>query len=660
MPQYKSVDYKPLEIPQAGIGGLNLKDLEYEQQLNQSPYMMNMMYRNGSFSKRYGQSKFDTYQDEIFAIESFFDDVFVHCGTDILRNGVPINIDKEDNPIELPRQKGVFAKFYQELYYLVGEKYYVYGRDEGDITTYVFKEVEPFVPTIFNGASPIKEDRYAEKGEPGFGGFPLNEINILCPQFKQLYNGDGTTKEYYIKGGINDAIDWTVIPKVTVDKVERTDFALDEENGTLTFSGTAPKKDFDNVEMVWTLKPDATKGDRERLLRSKFTVSYGNANNTRLFFCGGGESKYFFSAPYDATYFPESNWEIVGRTEEDLTGFGLQYNTLFLFKPNEIYSVSTYTQNTTDAVTGASTTTTFFSSQLVNSEKGCDAPYSIQLIDNKLTWYSSRFGICTLVSSNILDERNVRVISRNIERSNSFGLNGILDYKEDLNTIVSADYDNKYFLCFPASGMCYAWDYQISPYYYTSSKETDVKILDFFLFDNFHVKQFLNIRGVSGSGVDLIYVRSDDNKEIAILDYSFADDLYGVDEKGESLAKPINAFYMTPFMQFGAVEYLKNVRDVYVQCRGDTASVINMFLHTEQSSGEQGDIESIRIGGKIWQGFRWDTFQWTTFNHAKSFRRRVSLKKIEMCSFLFTNNELYRDMSISHLSIFYQVVKPVR
>ena len=52
MPKFKAVPDKMLEIPQPAIGGLNLKDLEFEQENHQSPYMLNVMYRNGAFGKR--------------------------------------------------------------------------------------------------------------------------------------------------------------------------------------------------------------------------------------------------------------------------------------------------------------------------------------------------------------------------------------------------------------------------------------------------------------------------------------------------------------------------------------------------------------------------------------------------------------------------------
>ena len=70
-----------LELPQPAIGGINLKDLEFEQEVNQSPYMLNVMYRNGAFGKRFGQEVHSTYEDEIHAIASFGGDIFVHSGT---------------------------------------------------------------------------------------------------------------------------------------------------------------------------------------------------------------------------------------------------------------------------------------------------------------------------------------------------------------------------------------------------------------------------------------------------------------------------------------------------------------------------------------------------------------------------------------------------
>ena len=97
-----------------------------------------------------------------------------------------------------------------------------------------------------------------------------------------------------------------------------------------------------------------------------------------------------------------------------------------------------------------------------------------------------------------------------------------------------------------------------------------------------------------------------------------------------------------------------------VTCRGDTASVINLYYYTEESINREKEPESIRIGSRIWQKFEWDTFQWLTVNWAYTFRRKCSLKKIQMCSFYFENDEVNRDMSISHIALQYQIVKNIK
>lgn len=637
-PSFKAVQEKEYNIPNPGIGGLNLKDLEYKQDVNQSPYMKNMMYRNGSFSKRYGQIKDREFDGTIYNVSTFNDELVIHEGTN-LRIGDKLITSS------LPEKKGLFAKFAQSLYYIC-DKYYSYAKDDNKSSSnygkYVWGEAEPYVPELFINCKP--DGSYADKSD---------DLNLIGNKFTVVYHGDGTSKDYYFykSSELKDKVNWSITPKVSVDLKETTAFTVDATNKKITFN-TAPSEGNLNVEVTYTLKDDALKEDRDRIFASKYCVTFGGNNNSRLFLAGGGDSKYFFSESYDAKYWPENNWAILGNSEEDITGFGLQYNVLIVFKPNELYSLTSYTQTSSTTVIESQYGLEAFKAQMVNAVMGCDAPNTIQLIDNKLTWFNSKLGICTLVSTNIVDERNVRQISRNVDRTNSFGIKGILDYTEDLNSIQSVDFDNKYFLVFPQSGNCYVWDYELSPYYYTSSKETDAKILDFFLFDNFFVKQFIKI------GIDLYYVSSHANfsKSLIKLNSSFAD----LDFNQDGEPDPIKSFYMTPFLQFNAFNYLKNVKNIYIQCRGDTASVINLYYYTDESLLREQDPESIRIGGRLWQKFEWDIFQWISVNWAYTFRRKCSLKKIQMCAFYFDNDELNRDMSISNIGLQYQIVKNVK
>ncbi len=630
-PSFKSTADREMALAQPGIGGLNLKDLEFEQNINQSPYMLNMMYRNGSFSKRYGQEIYKKYSSTIYAVILFDGKLAVHSGDKMYYDGNQIASG-------LPQKKGLFAKFAQSLFYF-SDKFYQYKKVNG---AYKWGEIDAYVPDVLINCAPAKD---------GYAGDTIDDYNILGLKFNESFHGDGTTKAYYVKGDSKNIINWSVKPTIEVDGSVTTAFTVDSTNKVINFTN-APSKGTLNVVMTFTLKESAMAEDKERLRNSKFCTTFGGNNNSRLFLAGGGDSKYFYSESYDATYWPENNWAVLGNSEYDIQGFGLQYNILVIFKADEIYSLTSYTQSSSTTLIEEDYGTEAFKAQLVNATVGCDVPGSIQLIDNKLTWLNSKLGLCTLVSTNIVDERNVRPISRNINKTNGMGVTGILDMDEDLNTIQSCDFDNKYFLVFPKSGKCYVWDYLISPYYYTSSKETDVKILDFFLFDKFYVKQFITI------GQDLYYVsnHNDFNSCVIKLNNTFVDLDFNKDGEGDS----IHSYYMTPFLQFDAVQYLKTVKNIYVQVRGDTSSVIDMYYYTEESQDAEQEPESIRIGGRLWSQFAWDSFQWLSVNHAKTFRRKCSLKKIEMCAFYFDNNEVGRDMSISHIAIQYQIVKTIK
>ena len=638
MPKFKAVPDKMLEIPQPAIGGLNLKDLEFEQDNNQSPYMLNVMYRNGAFGKRYGQEIYNSYPDTVYSTVYYDDFVFVHSGTKIYRTNTEVASG-------LPESKGLFIIFAQKLYYLISSGFYEY-----DGTS--FETIDSYVPDFIINAKP----------DGSTGGDVTDDLNILGTKFKIIYNGTENDTVYHVKeyNGAegNEIIDWSVRPYIEVDRgngmEEETNFTVDTTAQTITFA-TAPGEGSLNVVMEFTMKSTVFADQRSQILNCKFYDTFGGANNSRLFLAGGGNSKYWWSQAYDISYFPENNFATLGNTEDDITGFGRQYNVLIIFKPREIYSVYSYTETSSTTVIEENIGLESFRSQLVNARIGCDAPNSIQLINNLLTWFNSNEGVCTLVSTNIQDERNVRIISRNIERTNNFGIKGILDYDENPLTIESADYNNRYFLVFPSSGYCFMWDYEISPYRYsTSGGETDPRVLDWFLFDHFYVKEFIKV------GKQLVYVSSNSNfaNKLIKLNATFVD----LDFNNDGERDAIHSYYMTPFFQFGAVEMLKNVKNVYIQCRGDTNTSIDLYYYTDDSAEPEPEPEPINVAGgfNLWGEYAWDNFHWFMNIWGNTFRRKCNIKKIQMASIYFENNQVDNDMSITHIGLQYQLVKYIR
>ena len=634
MPTFKSVPDKMLEIAQPAIGGLNLKDLEYEQDVNQSPYMLNVMYRNGAFGKRFGQEIHSTYGDTLYAGVEFKGDIIVHAGTKIYKyqeSGTHVQIASG-----LPQSEGIFILYAQKLYYLISTGFYSY-----DGTTWA--SVDSYIPDFMVNCKPDGAD----------GADVVDDLNVIGTQASFIYNGDGTSTDYHVaEYNEQDIIDWNVTPTIYVDEEETTAFTVNTTTQIVSFTSPPTEGDL-NVKMVFTIKSTVFADIKAKIYSCKFYETFGGAQNSRLFLAGAGNSVYYWSASYDISYFPENNWARLGNTEDDITGFGRQYNVLIVFKPKEVYSVYSYTETSSTTVIEENIGLENFRSQLVNARIGCDAPDSIQLVNNLLTWFNSKEGVCTLVSTNVADERNVRIISRNIERTNNFGVSGILDLTDDPKTVQSADYNSKYFLVFPTSGYCYMWDYEISPYTVKrNGSETNPRELDWFLFDHFYVRQFLRYDKA------LLYLSSHEDFDEDLI--KLTSDFHDLDFNGDGEADAIHSYYMTPFIQFGAVEMLKNVKNIYVQTRGDTASVIDMYYYTDENIRPEAEPESIRIGGKMWAHFQWDNFQWLVVGWANTFRRKCNLKKIQMASFFFDNNEVNRDMSITHIGLQYQLVKYIR
>lgn len=669
MPSFKSTPDKMFEIPQPGIGGINLKDLEFEQDVNQSPYMRNMMYRNGAFSKRYGQEVTHTFLTDIVASIYFDGYIYAHVaspsGADPDNQGTIYKYKPSTDEVTqvstgFSSTPGLFMIYAQELYYLRSGG--IYKLSSGS-----FSRITPYVPDFMINCKPDGSD----------GGDVVDELNIIGGKFNMLFNGEDNVKDYYIANyDTENIIDWDGTITAKEDGNSKIISSIDKENKIIHFQYNTHAGDL-NVVITFPIKDSVFSAQRAQIYSCTCYDTFGGASNTRLFLAGCGRSKYFYSNAYDITYFPENNFATLGNTEDDITGFGRQYNVLIVFKPKEIYSIYSYTENASTTIIEENYGLEGFKSQLVNPRIGCDAPKSIQLINNLLTWFNSNEGVCTLVSTNVQDERNVRRLSRNIDRTNSFGIQGILDINQNPKNVISADFENKYFLCFPSFGICYVWDYEISPYSFTSNGETNPSKLTWFYFNNVFAGEFIRVEKelfFYGWANPDVTERADHAKRFLKFNDSFVD----VYRTGENpIIRTISSFYMTPFMQFGSVEMLKNIKNIYVQCRGDTATVIDMYYYTDDNSSYTGEIgesldddesivngerepESIRIGGRIWKNFQFKEWQWLTVGWATVFRRKCNLKKIQMASFYFQSKERYRDMSITHVGMQYQLVKYVR
>ena len=619
--------YNLLNIINPGSGGLNIQDLDYLLPVKQSPKMLNMMYKNGVFGKRYGQKQFantsaqamTTYKGHLIVQSS--DKIYSYSG------------DTATALLTVTSKPVTFFVFNRVLYMLSPDGYWQY-----DGTT--AKAVEPYIPDIMIVCKP-----------DGTGGELTDyNYNMIGAGFRVGFNGDGTSTVYHLPKQKDEAGNELPLDpyssskpvKVIIGTTEyvegtATNFTVDRQNYTVTFT-SAPPVGTDNVFITAYVTNTAY---INKIYKCKYAVSYGGNNNSHLFLAGGGDSKYYYSDAFDASYFPEMNYASIGATEDDITGFGLQYNVLIIFKPKEIFSVNyAFTQDTNGRETMV------LASQPVNNEVGCDMPHSIQYIDNRLTWGNTTHGICTLCSTNIIDERNVRAISRNINGGDRE--DGLLA-ESNLTDAIAVDYDGKYILF--VNNVAYVWDYRDAPFAESLKQTVDdsAKATAWYKWDSIPSVKCACVLG------NLYYGGS----EAGELYYG-GDKINAFTNSLNDFGEAIEAYYQTPLFDFQAFESLKTIKKAFFEVRGDTATKIRITYITDDNPEGEADPEDIEIPAVLWDAFGWNSFGWSIMKYAKTFARKCSVKKVLLFGILLENNEVNRDLSISGIKLKYTIVKEVK
>lgn len=225
-------------------------------------------------------------------------------------------------------------------------------------------------------------------------------------------------------------------------------------------------KDHDYSDEAWKQQNQS-----DLITRNDIKIWYGGTNSgyadgTRLFVAGHPEYQNVlrWSNVNNSSYFPENNFAYIGRDDEKITALGKQDGYMVVFKDNETYAID-YAFTTDEA----DNTTVYFPISTISPYIGCDCPGSIQLISSKLTWLSSNGKVYVLYSQNSYSERNIREISKHIEKElKQFS-------KDKLKKAISVDFDNKYFLFIDKTA--YIWDYDRNPYYnYTSSEQAQSRL----------------------------------------------------------------------------------------------------------------------------------------------------------------------------------------
>ena len=340
-------------------------------------------------------------------------------------------------------------------------------------------------------------------------------------------------------------------------------------------------------------------------------VMAGSLTQPNAYFWNGQNS-----VAMDPSYFPMTQYQLAGDMVDPITCFGKQQGFLIVFKKGSIGRTSLDTQT----VEGRTTLDLPYTP--INAKIGCDLPWTVQLIENNLTWCNTVQGVHFLANTSSAYENNVVCLSHKVESSNSRWTTGLLDdvRTKDPEKITSHDDGNRYWL--EVDGEVWIWDYYVSNY----------KNPAWFYFNNVYGRGFIQ------DGATIWHFDS-------LGRMTRFTDVYT--DYGEAIDK----VYRFATQYFGTYDNKKNVNSVIINMRPTTNSVVDVTYMTDYE--ERKDLTPLKATSwaLVPRDLSFRNLAGSGFG--KVYRRRPMCRRVQYFTMKLENNTKDMDMAIVSAQIYY-------
>lgn len=589
-------------------GGLNLWELDYRLDANESPEMKNLVWRDGALNCRDGQvwlsDRADLGKGLTCYSRLFRGHLIAHIGKGLYSaepaSGVPaLLIDG------LPEIRGSFFEYGEDLYYKTRGAYIRIRSGEGGLSA---GAVEGYVPvTVINT-------------DPNTGAGDLYQPeNRLSAAKTVWYNAKTGVTAYHLPVKEVDSVDQVEIDGQILDK---SAYTADLAAGTVRFSQAPAVKDPPENNTVRIRYSKANPEAMKSVMDCVYAQTYGGTGALCVVMAGSlaQPNAYFWNGnniAMDAGYFPMPQYQLAGDADGAVTGFGRQQSYLVVFKENAVGRASVSTQDIDDRL--------YIDLPYVpiNSQTGCDLPWSIALVENNLVWANTQKGVHMLRDSSAAYENNVVCLSQKINGSQT--VNGLLkDVRLAGGALCCAcDDDSRYWLS--ANGHVWVWDYRLS----------DWADPAWFYWTNIHAVAFASEQGevyhLDGAGRLTHFER-------VYADYD----------------GPIEKLYRFATQTFGGYDRLKNVDSVVLVMRSDTNAKVTVSYISDL--GVRTDRTRTEVSNWLLspRDLSFRTLKGRGF--AEVFRRRPMCRKIRHFTMRLENALVGQDLSIVSAQIFYTLM----
>jgi hypothetical protein len=460
---------------------------------------------------------------------------------------------------------------------------------------------------IFNGTAVTPVTGYVPllrvATPPTGGGTALESKNLLTGTFRQSFSGNATATVYTLTLNNLDAspVTASIDSGLTFNKVETTHFTVNRTLGTVTWI-TAPPSGVDNVVIQAT---QTVSSDTDRIKKSVGHFIYSN----RVFVYNG--NNLYASDTYNPAYFPLALFNRIGRENESITGAVVQYDTAIVYKARSIYGMTLFDDGVRIS----------FPIKQINDAIGCGAQSTLQVINNNGVGLTDT-GLYELVGGVVKDERNVATQSRRI--------NDLLLNEANLDSAISIDYDNRYYLAL--NNKVYLWDYALP----TDGGQRG----EWYLWDNIPASCFYQNNQV-------LYFGS--NAEGLLYKFSDPDDGAGYNDDGAL----INAYWKSKLEDFGASELYKTVKKLYYAMKPYTSTAVQVFFIDEDGMTQELGTDGLSLFS--YENWNYDNFSYVSSRNPKEYTYKIKAKKITHLQIEFRNGNLNERFGILALEMTFSI-----
>ena len=593
---------------QALNGGLNLRDLELRLSNHESPEMRNLMWKDGVLCSRDGQewvTDIATLGVGYTMYERLFHGrLFAHIGSGIYAlnpsDAAPVFAQLCGG---VPAVRGTFFHYFDNLYYKTVGGYFQIAYDAEE-DTFSASSVTGYTPVTVINAAPAT----------GSGDLYQPE-NRIQPSKTVKYNAESGVTDYHLPVAGIDSVASVVVDGATLE--EGTDYTVNLETGVVTFNTAPPVTDPPTNNTVVITYSKANPDAYNAIMDCPYAVTYGGTGDLCVVMggCPAQPNAFFWNGnniAMDATYFPISQYQLAGDTDDPVTGFGKQQSFLVVFKQRSVGRA----KMSTTTIDGRTVVDMPYAA--INDRIGCDLPWSIQLIDNNLVWCNTDQGVHILKDSSYAYENNVECVSTKVN-DGLLGLSLLKDARAS-SVVCSVDDSKRYWLC--ANGHVWVWDYEESTYqkpswYYF----TDVKPVAF------------------ASELDDLW-HLDAKGRLTIFKRTFSD--YG---------GPIDKSFRFAVQYFGGYDRLKNVNSIILVLRPDTdCDAVVKYLTDYETREDRAELSHNswklsprNLSRRVLSGAGFGAV----------FRRKPMCRRIRHFTVQLENNVIGQDLGIVSAQIFY-------